>query len=110
MEYFSTLTGHPAFFAARTKAMGIANMVADNMLFVVVARSLWSKGFTTPQPVPKSGMERFLLWIMDAAFISRIIVPLVAIFVLCGSLHYSYLVWTVHGNYLVDCFNGCKLA
>jgi hypothetical protein len=110
MDYFSTFIGHPAFFAARTKAMAIANIVADHTPLFVAARSLWSQVFTTPQPVPKSSMERVSLWMMDRASISRITVPLAALFMLCGSLHYSYLVWRVHGNYLVGCFNGCKLA
>jgi hypothetical protein len=100
---------------ASSKAVAIAKAIhRRSPIYAIygIGKNVASWMYQRPPPpaalVPKSAWERLVEWTQQPAVISCLVAYLLGIFLLLGSVHYGYLVWTAYGTTIKERIALCK--
>jgi hypothetical protein len=100
---------------ASSKAMAIAKTLgraSPAYAIFSIGKNVVSWTYRRQQPpavlLPKSAWERFVGWTQQPAVISCLTAYLLGFFLLLGSVHYGYLVWTAYGTTIKEKISLCK--
>lgn len=101
---------------ASSKAVAIARIFTRHSpVYAIssVGKNVASWMYQRPQPtavlLPKSVWERFAEWTQQPAVVSCLTAYLLGFFLLLGSVHYGYLIWTAYGMTIKDRIASSKL-